>query len=180
SHLLELLAGDSDPRVARAVDFLRGWDYRMTTDSVAASLFTVFFPRWCRTVTRERLSPDVAEFAAVNAGGLATALLTGDAAGWFERSDRREAVRVTFRAVLDELTQQRGPDMGGWAWGRLHTLVQKHFLSGRGDLGQLLDRNGTPASGDTTTVCSTTSGPDHTAQMGASYRMVADLADPRR
>ncbi|MBI1913680.1 MAG: penicillin acylase family protein [Planctomycetes bacterium] len=179
-HLVELLAGDSDPRVARAVDLLRAWDYRMTTDSVAASLFTVFFPRWCRAVTGERLPPDVAEFAAVNAGGLATALLAGDEAGWYERSDRREAVRSTFRAVLDELAQKLGPDLGGWAWGRLHTLVQKHFLSGRGDLGQLLNCNGPSTSGDTTTVCSTTSGPDHTAQMGASYRMVADLADPHR
>jgi len=179
-HLVELLAGDTDSRVARAADILRAWDYRMTTDAVAASLFSVFFPRWCRAVTGERLPPDVAEFAAPTAGGLAAALLAGDEAGWFERSDRREAVRSAFRATLDELTEKLGPDIANWAWGRLHTLVQKHFLSNRGDLGQLLDRNGALAPGDTTTVYSTTSGPDHTAQMGASYRMVADLADPRR
>src|SRR5262249_24435862 len=178
-HLIELLAGDADPRVASAVDILRGWDYRLTTDSVAASLFSVFFPRWCRTVTGERLPADVAASAAPTAGGLAAARLAGDEAGWFERSDRREAVRSSFRATLDELAEKLGPDLASWAWGRLHTLVQKHFLSSRGDLGQLLDCIGGLAPGDTTTVCSTTSGPDHTAQMGASYRMVADLADPR-
>jgi penicillin amidase len=178
-HLVGLLDGDPDARVARAVVHLRGWDHRVTTDSVAAALFNVFFPRWCRAVTGERLPPEVAAFAAANAGGLASALLAGDDAGWFSRSNRRDVVLAVFRAALDELAERLGPDMAGWAWGRLHTLVQRHFLSGRGDLGQLLDRNGAPASGDATTVCSTTAGPDHTAQLGASFRMVADLADPQ-
>jgi penicillin amidase len=69
--------------------------------------------------------------------------------------------------------------MERWTWGRLHTLVQKHFLSGRGDLGQLLDRSGVPVRGDHTTVCNTSPDADHAAALGASYRMVTDLADPR-
>jgi penicillin amidase len=83
-------------------------------------------------------------------------------------------------AALDELAARLGPDVGGWTWGRLHILVQRHFLSGRGDLGQLLDRSGAPAPGDSTTACNTTPDPNHAAHMGASYRMVADLADPER
>ena len=73
-----------------------------------------------------------------------------------------------------------GPDPGGWSWGRLHALSLKHFLSGRGDLGRLLDRGGQPVRGDATTVCNSSPDADHAAFMGASYRMVADLADPRR
>src|SRR5262249_14450954 len=49
----------------------------------------------------------------------------------------------------------------------------------RGDLAELLDRSGCPAPGDMTTVCSTTSDANHAAHMGASYRMVSDLADAR-
>jgi acyl-homoserine lactone acylase PvdQ len=41
----------------------------------------------------------------------------------------------------------------------------------------LLDRNGCPAPGDATTVCSTSSDANHAAHLGASYRMVVDLAD---
>jgi penicillin amidase len=178
--LLKHLAGDTELWVVRAVEYLRAWDYRVTPDSVAAALFNVFFPRWCRAATAQRLSPEVAEFAAANAGGLAAALLASDEAGWFAGSDRTAAVRSAFHATLDELAGRLGPDMAGWHWGRLHTLVQKHFLSGRGDLGLLLDRSGTPAPGDAMTVCSTTADANHAAHMGASYRMVADLADPRR
>ena len=179
-RLLELLDGDDDPRVIQAVGYLRSWDLRVTTDSVAAALFNVFFPRWCRAVLQERLSPEVAGFAAVNAGGLASALLAEDEVGWFTHTDRRATARSVFRASLDELAGRLGPDMAGWAWGRLHTLVQKHFLSGRGELGLLLDRSGVPAPGDVGTVCSTTADANHAAYMGASYRMVSDLVDARR
>jgi penicillin G amidase len=176
--LLDSLVGDPDHRVQEALTVLTAWDYRSTPDSVAAALFNVFFPLWCRAVMAARVPADVAAFAAPNAGGLAAALLANDEAGWFSRSDRREAVRATFRAALDELARRLGPDMKLWAWGRLHTLVQKHYLSGRGDLGQLLDRSGAPAPGDGTTVCSTSSDPNHASPLGASYRMVADMADP--
>ncbi len=177
--LVALLDGDPDPRVREAITILRSWDYRVTPDSVAAALFNVFFARWSRAVTAERLPPALADFAAANAGGLAAALLADDEAGWFGHSDRGAAVRSAFRAALDELAGRLGPEMRGWAWGRLHTLVQKHFLSGRGDLGLLLDTSGAAAPGDGTTVCSATADPQHAALLGASYRMVADLADPR-
>ena len=32
-------------------------------------------------------------------------------------------------AALDDLTARLGPDPAEWKWGKLHTLVQKHFLS---------------------------------------------------
>ena len=49
-------------------------------------------------------------------------------------------------AALDEISERMGPDPSGWSWGRLHALSLKHFLSGRGDLGRLLDRSGRPGS----------------------------------
>jgi penicillin amidase len=109
--------------------------------------------------------------------GIALALLASDDVGWFHRFDRGNAIRQTFRAALDEVASRLGPDVATWQWNRLHTLVQRHFLCTRGELGLLLDRNGCPAPGDATTVCSTTSDANHAAVMGASYRMVADLAD---
>src|SRR5207253_2824762 len=72
-----------------------------------------------------------------------------------------------------------GPDLASWQWGRLHILLQKHFLSARGDLGQLLDRGGLHLSGDGNTVNSSTPDPSYAAWLGATYRMVADFADPQ-
>jgi penicillin G amidase len=171
---------DTDPRIDEADGEFFGWTLEMAPESLGAALFNVFFVHWCKAVTAERLPPDVAAFAAPNVGGLAITLLSGDPVGWFTKRDRREAIRAAFRAALDELTARLGPDMKTWNWGRLHTLLQKHFLSGRGDLSQLLDSSGTPAPGDMTTICSTTPDANFAAHMGASYRMVSDLADPRQ
>jgi penicillin amidase len=178
--LLALLEGDTDPRVREAVGHLRAWDCRSEPDRVGATLFHVFFARWCRVACAERFPADQVELVAGFVGGLATSLLHADDVGWFHKSDRREAVLGAFRAALDEITGRLGPDMDAWTWGRLHTLQQKHFLSGRGDLGALLDCCGHPVHGDGTTVHSSTSDAAHGAYLGAGYRMVADLADARQ
>lgn len=177
--LVELLADDEDAAVSRAVDYLRSRDFRIEIDSVAAALFNVFFAHWCRTVMAERLPASAVEFAAANAAGLAASLLAGDDVGWFTQRDLRSAARRALVAALEELAARLGPDMATWTWGRLHTLVQKHFLSGIGELGQLLDRSGVPVRGDVTVVASSTPDADFAAFLGASYRMVADLADPQ-
>ena len=176
--LLAALAGDPEPRVAKAAGLLAEWDARSTPESIPAALFNVFFAQWCLRVTRERFPEETESFLAANAMGLAARLLHGDRAGWFGTTDRVQAIREAFHATLDELTTRLGPDMNTWAWGRLHILWQPHFLSGRGELGQLLDRSGLPMGGDASTVCCSAPDAEHHAFTGAGYRMVADLADP--
>jgi penicillin G amidase len=176
--LLAALAGDPEPRAAKAAGLLADWDARATPDSIPAALFNVFFAQWCLRVLRERFPAETALFLAANAAGLAARLLEGDRSGWFGATDRAHAIREAFQAALDELTRRLGPDMNTWAWGRLHILWQPHFLSGRGELGQLLDRSGLPMGGDASTVCCSAPDAEHRALTGAGYRMVADLADP--
>lgn len=181
-RLIEILAGCNEPRVKKALQVLGDWDFRSEPASIAAALFNVFFVHWCKVVAEERFPPDVAPFVSANAGGLAVELLEKDTAGWFAGRAGSQPyegkVRIALERALDELTARLGPDMSQWRWGRLHVLVQKHFLSGRGDLGQLLDRSGMPARGDGTTVNNSSPDPHHGAFIGAGYRMVADLADP--
>jgi penicillin amidase len=177
-HLVRILAGSGDARIVQAVRWLEDWDCRVEPGSVAAALFNVFFLHWCRIVSSARFPPETAAFAAASAWGLAADLLEKDNSGWFADEDRQENVIAAFVRALSELTERLGPDMSRWHWGRLHVLAQKHFLSGRGELGQLLDRSGIPVRGDGTTVNNSTSDPSHAAAIGAGYRMVADLADP--
>jgi len=178
--LVTLLTNDKDARIQQAARLLSDWDYRMEPESVPASLFNVFFGHWCRRVTAERFPAAQVELVSANAGGLANKLLSDDPFGWFKTSDRATAIREAFSAGLDELTRRLGPDMADWNWGRLHILLNKHFLSDRGDLGKLLDRNGLPTRGDGITVCSSTQDVNHAAYLGASYRMVTDLADAKK
>ena len=166
-------------RLKQAVEHLTAWDCRMEPDRVAASIFNVFFTLWCERVAAARFSGETATLAAGAIGGLAGALLEHDRAGWFSDDDACcEAIVHSFDEALDFLTKRLGPDMLNWEWGRLHTLQQKHILSGRGDLGQLLDRGGAPVRGDYVTVCNTGLAPDYSAPSGAGYRMIADLSDP--
>jgi penicillin amidase len=177
SPLIKSLESDADARVQQAVSLLRGWNYHIAADSPAAFLFNAFFTNWTKTVCRERLPADQAAFAAAIPVGLSARLLVKDENGWFQR-DRLQAIRETFVATLDELTNKMGNDMNAWNWGRLHVLAQPHFLSKRGDLGALLDLNGKPCGGDNVTVCSGSADASYAAALGAGFRMVAELSDP--
>jgi penicillin amidase len=170
---------ESIPGIRLAIEHLAVWDCRMEPDRVAATIFNVFVNQWCERVTDERFSGEAATLVAGAVGGLVASLLESDPAGWFPgETERQQAIVVTFLSALDLLQQKLGPDMLNWGWGRLHSLQQKHVLSGRGDLGQILDLGGLPVRGDFVTVCNTGLAPDYSAPTGAGYRLIADLSDP--
>jgi penicillin amidase len=167
------------PGIRSAIEHLAVWDCRMEPDRVAASIFNVFFNQWCERVADERFSGEAATLVAAAAGGLAANLLEGDPAGWFPgATERQQAIVITFLSTLEFLQQKFGSDMLNWGWGRLHPLQQKHYLSTRGDLAQLLDLGGMPVRGDHITVCNTGLAPDYSAPTGAGCRLIADLSDP--
>jgi penicillin amidase len=177
--LLALLDGAADERVRRAADVLRAWNRQMDPEEPGAGLFELFFARWCRTAAEERFPQPMVDLIAGADAGLALALLSDDPHGWFIRRDRREAAVEAFRRTLDDLEARFGPDPSGWTWGRIHTIPLRHVLSGRGDLGRLLDRGGDPVRGSGVTVCNTGYDPNYLAVMGANYRLIVDLAtDP--
>jgi penicillin amidase len=176
--LIALLRDDGEIRLQQAVTLLQGWNHHIDADSAPAAIFNVFFVHWAKTVVAERFPAEQVAFVADHAKGLAQRLLQGDSNGWFHSNRREAAIRQAFVAALDELTTKLGDDMAGWSWGRIHGLFQPHFLSGIGDLGELMDRSGLPVSGDGVTVCAGTTDARHRSWLGAGYRMVADLADP--
>lgn len=166
-------------QIRQASEHLAVWDCRMEPDRVAASLFDVFFIKWCECVAAQRFTRETAALAAGAIGGLAAELLEHNRAGWFANDGVRTAtIFEAFLGTLDFLQKRFGPDMLGWSWGRLHALEQKHILSGRGDVGQLLDLGGMPVRGDGVTVCSTGLAADYSGPMGAGYRFIADFSDP--
>src|SRR5262249_5339825 len=140
--LRKALATSSQPRIREAARHLEAWDGRFEVDRVGAILFEVFFSHWTAAVTREQFEGSTAALLADGVSGLAAALLDKDEAGWFKPGTREEAIVGAMASALDWLSGRLGPDMAGWAWGRLHTLPLRHVLSARGDLGQLLDHGG--------------------------------------
>jgi penicillin G amidase len=177
-HIVRELADATDPRLTAVREAFSTWDGNMLPTLAAPAIFHVFFGRWSRRVAEERLPAAAAELAAPAVGGLATAMLAGDDVGWF-KSSRSQALLHTLRTSLDWIAERMGPDMSTWTWGGLHVMTQRHCLSGIGDLGLLLDRIGGGVGGDGYTVWNTGTEDSGLAAVGAGYRMVADLSDPR-
>jgi len=176
-HLVKALADSDNPAFKQAVKHLTGWSGEMVPESVAATLFEVFFAQWSRRVAQERFDGATVEFLQNFAGGLASSLLRGDpAAGWFQRGNRMEAIQEAFQATLDELSGRLGSDIDSWQWGRLHKIQLRHVLSTRGSLGELLDRGNIPVRGNGITVCNTGFDPNWGAPMGANYRLITDFS----
>ena len=175
--LLPVLLRSGDRRVREAARYLQEWDHNMSPDSVAASLFELFFNRWCRRVASERFEAELADALSGTIGGLAGALIHEDTAGWFAESDREAAMVHALRDTLTEIEDRLGTDMSAWAWGTLHKVQLRHVLSGRGDLGELFDRGGLPVGGNGVTVCNTGFDPNWGALTGANYRLISDLGE---
>ena len=175
--LVPVLLSRGDDRVREAARYLQEWDHNMTPDSVAASIFEVFFNQWCHRVTAERFDGELANALAGTCGGLAGKLIHEDRAGWFKGTDRGAVIVDVLRTALSEIEERLGPDMSAWAWGNLHKVQLRHVLSGRGDLGVLLDRGGLPVGGNGVTVCNTGFDPNWGALMGANYRLISDLGE---
>jgi penicillin amidase len=164
-----------DPEILEAAAHIRAWDGRMEPGSVGATIFEVFFTHWCRMVVQARMNGAMEEFLASGVGGLAAALLIKDAVGWFIPKERELRIITAFLSALLWLTRRLGPDMDQWQWRKLHVLTLHHILSGRGDLGRLLDRGGLSVRGSTHTVCNTASDVNFEVRTGPNYRLIADM-----
>jgi penicillin amidase len=174
--LVSLLKQESDPRILAAVRVLEDWDGGCSPASTAASIFNVFFTTWCELVARQRFAGEAVGLVASGIAGLAGRLLKADPWDWFHGDDRARRVREAFHQALTLLAERLGSDLREWTWGRLHQMQFKHVLSGRGQLGELLDPRGAGVRGDMVTVCNTGSGPQWAATSGAGYRLIADLS----
>jgi len=174
--ILDALQDSDDPLLQQARAVLADWDCEILPDSVAATIFNVFFTNWCTAVAAERFTEAQVELMAAGIRSCAGRLLQADPAEWFADGERIPRIRQVLLRTLTDLSARFGADMTQWTWNRLHVMPLKHVLSERGDLSELLDHGGAGVRGDMWTVCNTGAGVDERAATGAGYRMIADLS----
>ncbi|MCC7367091.1 MAG: penicillin acylase family protein [Chloroflexi bacterium] len=90
ADLLARGAGDSGPEaddLARAATLLRRWNAEFTLGSVAASLFNVFWWRWCERVAAVRFPKHLLGPMAGASGSIARDLLVAGDFGWLDADD---------------------------------------------------------------------------------------------
>jgi penicillin amidase len=166
-----LAAATEDAR--RALRKLASWDGVLGKDSAEAAIFEVWLRKLGPRLWTKRVPP-----AALRAlGGRVSLEVT---IRWFEATPPDERDRLALQALdeaLAELRGKLGPDEGRWTWGALHEARFLHPLGRNEALRKLLDRGPVPRGGDANTVNNTSPGPDFRQGHGASFRLIADLAD---
>jgi penicillin G amidase len=160
-----------------AIEFLRGWNFHSEPESVATTIFNVFYSGWCKTLSGARFESGAeADLMAKGVEPVAARLIAADPNEWFPNGDHQQELERTFNEALAFLEDRFGATMSDWTWGKLHVMPLKHVLSNRGDLAELLNHGGAGVKGDMLTVCNTGSGVNWTAASGGGYRMIADLS----
>lgn len=147
----------------RALDLLRVWDGRLSSESSAASVYELFLAEMCQRICRVK-APNSWRFAAgqgvmklipgttFNARRLSfvTRLLLERPSGYFESwtEEIADALATTVRS-LEELF---GADARGWAWGKIRPLRVAHRFGGKKPLDRVYDVAEIPGYGDGGTV----------------------------
>lgn len=133
SFLLALDPANETER--RALDLIRRWDFRTTTDSVATSIVETTMSYALHYTFGDELGKLAIDY--LDAGVLVLLrLLPAADSIWFDdvttpgRETRDDVLRRALAAALTDLAQRLGDDMGKWQWGKLHTATFKHQALG--------------------------------------------------
>ena len=159
-----------------AVDLLRSWDFRMETNSAAATIWWYFwgwyldetFKPWWKSravpvdygVVFNALGQDLEAWTLHDPGNRAFS-----APGVGSRT-APDAQRKSFHKLIGDLTKQLGPDPHSWSYGKVHQRVLENLAEVSG-----LNYGPRPDRGDGNTPLAAGGYP---STEGPSWRMVVD------
>ncbi len=140
----------------RGSPLLREWDARMTADSAAACVYSVFRVRLFYGLLRKRLGEKADVYFGIPVHPLATTSSyqfrgTSGALAML-KEDGAAVVDQALGEAMRELERLLGPNPKGWKWGKLHRAGFEHPLGAVRVLGWLLNRGPYPVGGDGDTV----------------------------
>ncbi len=186
------------PQSGAALEQVRQWDFVMSTESVATTIFNAWFVELVGAIYRDEMdrAGDHIFDDYLKLGGLLpyrsiTYLLQKGASPWFDdiTTDGVETAgditRSAFTSAVARLGNDLGDEVSRWQWGRVHTLTHPHELSGAGSRGKWLDRwldlnvGPFPSRGAASTVSPGSFGLHRPfkAVAGPAFRHIMDLED---
>lgn len=172
----------ADPAVNDALNLLKDWDYRMETDSRAATIYAFWLPEVVKRVSDLYVPANGrAAFGDLSTRKTLEKLAVPDTAFGTPPDRGRDALLLqALNDGVQKLRAKLGPDSTQWQWGKLHHIQFEHSLA------SLLPPDtakawGTPryaVGGDNDTVHRATFRKSDFRQIsGASYRQVIDVAN---
>ncbi|MEI9936606.1 MAG: penicillin acylase family protein [Pseudomonadota bacterium] len=153
----------SDESAGRALELLRAWDGRMSSDSAAATVYALFVGELCQRAC-EAKAPNSWRTAAgqgvmklipgtcwnARRASFVARLIAQQPPGYFS-SWPGEMSQILSHVVRD-LEQRFGTEDQAWAWGKVRPLPVKHRLGENKVLGAIFNLEPLPGYGDGTTV----------------------------
>jgi penicillin amidase len=161
---------------ASVAAILSDWDFRYTTDSIAATMFETLMAHWQRRVLAEHLPARLLDLTQQQTG-IAATLLEQPGLDYFPQGTAAVLHDIAGQAV-QALADRLGADRDGWRWARVHLAHWRHPAATPASAASL-DIGPLPVDGGSHTVRNTGGeAPPHAAGSGAEYRIVVDFAQP--
>ena len=173
-----------------AINLLANWDYQLTRESQAASVFEVLYRKSMLNMVKDNLSPELfkgIKGQKVLLENLLMNVLENKDSEWVDNLETPEKesfddiVVQSFKETVDELSEQLGTDVEQWQWGKIHSFSLNHPLGVVPALNKILKLNRGPfeVPGSYHTVCpySYSFNNLYKATHGASERHIFDTKD---
>jgi penicillin amidase len=116
---------------------LENWDFELTCESAAASVFEILYRKVCENLVKDDLSPELFTSLISNRiflENLMMNILPEKSSGWIDDKTTNktetfdEIVIFSFKETVADLTLEFGEDIEKWHWGKIHTLSVMHPL----------------------------------------------------
>jgi len=147
-----------------ALNKLKNWDYNLTRESQAASIFEILYRKSMLNLVKDELSPELYKGMVGQKMLLENLMINLLAEGHSEWTDNvmtektesfDDIVAQSFKETIEELTSSLGNDVEEWSWGKIHSFTLSHPLGVVNILNKVLKLNRGPyeVPGSYHTVC---------------------------
>lgn len=166
-----------------AIALLQAWDHRLEASSAAAALFEVWWTKHLKTALFDALAPNTAARTLIGPGdveGILQALEHPERYFTDEPEQARDGLlTATLAKAWADVSARLGGDVTTWSWGRIHQGYFEHPLTSliQHDQSRSFDIGPLPTGGSASTPMHTGYRGDFRVILGASFRMVLDLAN---
>ncbi|MEN8116616.1 MAG: penicillin acylase family protein [Bacteroidota bacterium] len=153
-----------DGQDGEALAKLSDWDYNLSRQSQAASVYEVLYRKVCENLVNDDLSPEL--FDGIKGHrmlleNLIINILKEQESAWIDNIKTEEVetfddiVVQSFKETVEELTTQLGEEVETWNWGKIHSFTLNHPLGVVSALDKALKLNRGPFEmpGSYHTVC---------------------------
>ena len=173
-----------------ALELLNNWDFRLSKQSSAASVFEILYRKTGENLVRDELSPENSKALMgqrILVENLILQILTEGSSVWIDDINTNDVetfeniVLRSFTESVNELTNTFGQNTSDWNWGKIHTITIKHPLGIVNILDKVFGLNKgpfeVPGSYHTVSPFSYSFNNLYEVNHGASHRNIFDLAN---